>query len=379
MRVTRRGRGLLSPPLPSFGHPFALFFSFRQFLEGRRVGSPDFIRTWGGEARETARTRVLSLSVLFFFEPRRPSAQTNTLRPRSRMAGVAPHEPHVIVYAVVRGRVRGIFKTREDALAQVQGITGHLHGRFRVPARAMSRSTECEELLNASLCPDELKDLFIKDGVKFPEVVFLSGFRNKRLTARSGPRSYGQRMLESSKSFQGRALPDIPGEQKQQQSKNDASAPRGSNSGPQSRQSDAADAPVKESAPSEPKRKRRRTTPPGSAPGAQAPASDATADDVPSSPPRSSARERARGHRASAGGLDSDVVDLTDGGELLREPSMAWACSSCTFVNDPAAMTCELCMSARCRQDAWACLRCTFQNEIESTNCVMCDSNRPVS
>lgn len=58
-----------------------------------------------------------------------------------------------------------------------------------------------------------------------------------------------------------------------------------------------------------------------------------------------------------------------------------WACTSCTFLNEPSANVCEICGSTSpalllSGEGEWACVGCTFVNEGTDGVCAMCNIPR---
>lgn len=65
------------------------------------------------------------------------------------------------------------------------------------------------------------------------------------------------------------------------------------------------------------------------------------------------------------------------------QPADKWACSACTFVNEPALTECEMCETKKkvatkpsddAAANSWQCKVCTFMNEQDDTSCEICSS-----
>ncbi|KAG5476538.1 hypothetical protein LSCM1_04252 [Leishmania martiniquensis] len=79
------------------------------------------------------------------------------------------------------------------------------------------------------------------------------------------------------------------------------------------------------------------------------------------------------------GRMEFDRIDLADGEGTDGAASQEWACSMCTFINEPSAVRCAICSNAR-PGAAWACPMCSFAyNTLAAPTCVTCGCMRPSS
>jgi len=55
----------------------------------------------------------------------------------------------------------------------------------------------------------------------------------------------------------------------------------------------------------------------------------------------------------------------------------AWACTACTYVNEPSRSHCEMCNAVRpTKSPTWACMKCTYANKSHRSDCEMCSTIR---
>ncbi|CAC9497690.1 Zn-finger_in_Ran_binding_protein_and_others/SPRY_domain/HECT-domain_(ubiquitin-transferase)_-_putative [Leishmania infantum] len=79
------------------------------------------------------------------------------------------------------------------------------------------------------------------------------------------------------------------------------------------------------------------------------------------------------------GRMEFDRINLPDGDGPDGAASQEWACSMCTFINEPSAVRCAICSNAR-PGASWTCPMCSFAyNALAAATCVTCGCMRPSS
>ncbi|KAG5502290.1 hypothetical protein GH5_05263 [Leishmania sp. Ghana 2012 LV757] len=79
------------------------------------------------------------------------------------------------------------------------------------------------------------------------------------------------------------------------------------------------------------------------------------------------------------GRMEFDRIDLPGGDGADGSTSQEWACSMCTFINEPSAVRCAICSNAR-PGASWTCPMCSFAyNTLAAPTCVTCGCMRPSS
>ncbi|CAM39492.2 conserved hypothetical protein [Leishmania braziliensis MHOM/BR/75/M2904] len=79
------------------------------------------------------------------------------------------------------------------------------------------------------------------------------------------------------------------------------------------------------------------------------------------------------------GRMEFDRADLPDGDDADGAASQEWACSMCTFINEPSSVRCAICTNAR-PGASWTCPMCSFAyNTLAAATCVTCGCMRPNS
>ncbi|KAF1806042.1 WLM domain-containing protein [Mucor lusitanicus] len=78
------------------------------------------------------------------------------------------------------------------------------------------------------------------------------------------------------------------------------------------------------------------------------------------------------------------VIDLTTATTTTTQQEDGWACPTCTFLNGPITLACQICLTERPHDDVaeeaadvsddscWSCPQCTLKNEKKWTTCVAC-------
>ncbi|KAG5502017.1 hypothetical protein JKF63_04288 [Porcisia hertigi] len=77
------------------------------------------------------------------------------------------------------------------------------------------------------------------------------------------------------------------------------------------------------------------------------------------------------------GRMEFDRIELPDSDGADGAASQEWACSMCTFINEPSTVRCAICSNAR-PGASWACPMCSFAyNLLSAPTCVTCGCMRP--
>ncbi|KAK4510056.1 Na+/H+ antiporter [Mucor velutinosus] len=84
--------------------------------------------------------------------------------------------------------------------------------------------------------------------------------------------------------------------------------------------------------------------------------------------------------RSKKQSLETSVIDLTTTTTTIEKDG--WACTTCTFINGPITLACQICFTERphdddatvvdVSDDFWSCPQCTLKNEKKWTACVAC-------